>query len=226
MTTTAATGNSTGTLSSDQLSALNTRKSNSALATAKEQSDRFLKLLTTQLQNQDPMNPMDNAQMTSQMAQISTVTGVETLNASLQALSSQFVQMQALQGAAMVGRQVMVAGDRLAIAEGMGKGSYDLGSSATGVKVDVLNSAGGVVQTIQMGAQDGGRHTFEWNAGNTADSANYRFRVSATGTGGSAVTATTLMHDTVQAVNTGGTTLQLQLQHSGSVGYDGIKALN
>ena len=54
--------------------------SNVGAATAKEASDRFLKLLVTQLKNQDPLNPMDNAQMTSQMAQISTVSGIEKLD--------------------------------------------------------------------------------------------------------------------------------------------------
>ena len=81
--------------------------------TAKEASERFLKLLVTQLQNQDPMNPVDNAQMTSQMAQISTVSGIEKLNTTVAGLNSQFVQMQALQGASLVGRDVIVPGNQL-----------------------------------------------------------------------------------------------------------------
>ncbi|MBC7732104.1 MAG: flagellar hook assembly protein FlgD, partial [Bacteriovorax sp.] len=58
--------------------------------------DRFLKLLVTQLKNQDPLSPMDNAQLTSQIAQINTVSGIATLNTSVQTLSSQFLQMQSL----------------------------------------------------------------------------------------------------------------------------------
>ena len=84
-------------------------------------ADRFLKLLVAQMQNQDPLNPMDNAQVTSQMAQINTVTGIEKLNTTVQGLNSQFVQMQALQGAALVGRDVIVAGNRLAVADGVGR---------------------------------------------------------------------------------------------------------
>ena len=61
--------------------------------------DRFLKLLVTQLKNQDPLSPMDNAQLTSQIAQINTVSGIATLNTSVQTLSTQFLQMQSLQGA-------------------------------------------------------------------------------------------------------------------------------
>ena len=70
--------------------------------------DRFLKLLVAQMQNQDPLNPMDNAQVTSQMAQINTVSGIEKLNTTVPGLNSQFVQLQALQGATLVGRDVTV----------------------------------------------------------------------------------------------------------------------
>ena len=78
-------------------------------------SDRFLKLLVAQMQNQDPLNPMDNAQVTSQMAQINTVTGIEKLNTTVQGLNGQFVQLQALQGASLVGRDVIVAGNRCSV---------------------------------------------------------------------------------------------------------------
>ncbi len=222
---TATTSTASGTASTTaNYDFLNTRK-DTALSTAKEQSDRFLKLLTTQLKNQDPLNPMDNAQMTSQMAQISTVSGIETLNASLRALSTQFMQLQVLQGAALVGHDVLLKGDRLSISDGVGRGSFDLAANASAVKVDVLNAAGGVVDSIELGAKSAGRQAFEWDAGQATDSAGYRFRVSASGSSG-AVGATALMHDKVVSVNTGGSALQLQLQRSGSVGYDGISALN
>src|SRR4051794_1170360 len=92
-------------------------------------SDRFLKLLVTQLQNQDPLNPMDNAQVTSQMAQINTVTGIEKLNTTVQGLNSQFVQLQALQGASLVGRDVLMQGDALQTSDGAGTGGFELGSA-------------------------------------------------------------------------------------------------
>ena len=67
-------------------------------------TDRFLKLLVTQMRNQDPLNPMDNAQVTSQLAQINTVTGIERLNESIKGMSGQMFQSQALQGASLIGR--------------------------------------------------------------------------------------------------------------------------
>src|SRR3954451_24813425 len=93
-------------------------------------SDRFLKLLVAQMQNQDPLNPMDNAQVTSQMAQINTVTGIDKLNTSVQGLSGQFVQMQALQGAALVGHDVIVPGNKIAVADGVAVGGFELANPA------------------------------------------------------------------------------------------------
>jgi flagellar basal-body rod modification protein FlgD len=89
----------TGSSAADVYAALNGNTSSTATSSSQASADRFLKLLVTQLQNQDPLNPMDNAQMTSQMAQINTVQGIEKVNESIQAMSSQFVQMQAMQGA-------------------------------------------------------------------------------------------------------------------------------
>src|SRR5215217_2158402 len=100
---------------------------------AKATSDRFLKLLVAQMQNQDPLNPMDNAQVTSQMAQINTVNGIEKLNTTVQGLSGQFVQMQALQGANLIGRDVIVPGNKMDIDNGVGQGGFELASAADAV---------------------------------------------------------------------------------------------
>jgi flagellar basal-body rod modification protein FlgD len=69
--------------------------------------DRFLKLLVAQLTNQDPMNPLDNAQMTSQMAQINTVTGLQNLNLTMQSMAEEFSTMQQIQGISLIGRSVL-----------------------------------------------------------------------------------------------------------------------
>ena len=200
----------------------------SATKAAKEveaTADRFLKLLVTQMQNQDPLNPMDNAQVTSQMAQINTVSGIEKLNRSVEALSGQFVQMQALQGAALVGHDVTVVGNQMAIRDGVGEGGFELAGPADAVKVEVLSPAGQVLDTMNLGAQTSGMHSFDWAAGaNTNDSA-LTFRVTAT-LGTATVASTALMRDKVDAVSTSGNTLNLELQNSGTVAYADVKALN
>ncbi|MDL2338916.1 MAG: flagellar hook capping FlgD N-terminal domain-containing protein [Pseudomonadota bacterium] len=187
--------------------------------------DRFLKLLITQMQNQDPLNPMDNAQVTTQIAQINTVKGIETLNTSVGGLSSQFTQMQALQGASLVGRDVVVAGNVLDITDGVGQGGFELSGAADAVKVEVLSPAGQVVDTIALGAMGSGMHSFDWPTTTATNDSGLHFRVTASN-GTVTSTPTTLMRDRVNAITTSGNTLNLELQNSGSVPYSSVKALN
>jgi flagellar basal-body rod modification protein FlgD len=194
-------------------------------ASAQETSDRFLKLLVAQMKNQDPLNPMDNAQVTTQMAQIQTVQGVQTLNTSLHSLSGQFLQMQTLQAASLVGKQVVVPGNQLSVADGVGEGGFVLGADATAVKVEVLNPAGQVVGTMNFGAQSAGAHAFTWTAGNVDTRGAMTFRVSAVN-GSNAVESTGLMQDTVTAVGNAGGNLTLQLQNAGNVPYSTVQSLN
>jgi len=188
-------------------------------------ADRFLKLLVAQMQNQDPLNPTDNAQVTSQMAQINTVTGIARLNETVQGLNSQFVQMQALQGAALVGRDVIVPGSRMDIAEGKGQGGFELTSAADAVRLEVLNAGGHVIDTVQLGAQTAGRHGFDWDATKAGTDTSLTFRITAT-SGATTLTSTALMRDRVAAVSTGGDQLTLELERSGSTPYASIKAFN
>jgi flagellar basal-body rod modification protein FlgD len=187
-------------------------------------ADRFLKLLVAQMKNQDPLNPMDNAQVTSQMAQINTVDGISKLNETVKGLNSQFVQLQALQGASLVGRNVTVQGDRLAVTDGIGEGAFDLGATSDHVKLEVLSGAGIVLGTQDLGALSAGRHAFEWPAGAYTDAEGLRFRISAT-SGAATVTTTPLAIDRVQAVSLDGDTLTLQLQRSGAVPYSAVKTV-
>jgi flagellar basal-body rod modification protein FlgD len=199
----------------------------SAIKTANDagSADRFLKLLVAQMQNQDPLSPMDNAQVTSQMAQINTVSGIEKLNQTVQGLNAQFVQMQALQGASLVGRDVIVPGNALSIADGVGQGGFELAAPADAVKVEVLGPSGQVIDTLALGAQASGLHGFEWPAGSATDASGLRFRVTAT-SGATAVTTTALMRDRIDAVATGGDSLTLELARSGQVPYASVKAFN
>ena len=193
---------------------------------AKEASERFLKLLVTQLQNQDPMNPVDNAQMTSQMAQISTVSGIEKLNGTVEGLTRQFVQMQAMQGASLVGKDVILKGDKLSVSSGVAGGVYQVDAAAQSVKAEILSPAGLVVDTLNLGGQAAGRHDFVWPGGSAvSESAGYRFRITAV-SGSTPVGSTTLMRDKVDAVNTNGAALTLELLRNGQVPYSAIAAVD
>ena len=205
----------------------------SAVTSASDASsaDRFLKLLVAQMQNQDPLNPLDNAQVTSQMAQINTVNGIEKLNTTVQGLQSSFTQMQALQGASLVGHDVIVAGNKMDFSDGTGAsgttgvGGFELTSPADAVKVEVLNAAGHVVDTMQLGASTAGRHSFEWDSTKFGTDTNLTFRVTATN-GAATLSSTALMRDKVLAVSTAGDKLTLDLARSGYVPYADIKEFN
>lgn len=188
-------------------------------------SERFLKLLVTQMQNQDPLNPMDNAQVTSQIAQINTVTGIEKLNQTVQALSGRMLQNQALQGAGLVGRNVLLEGNQLAFADGVGTAGFELSSAADSVKVEILSPGGRVIDTLDLGAQNVGRSGFEWAppAGSSTDGLS--FRVTAT-SGATVLSATPLTTDRVNAVSTTGDTLTLELARGGSTAYSRVKAIS
>ncbi len=204
-----------------------TLPASSAAVDAASTSDRFLKLLVAQMQNQDPLSPMDNAQVTSQMAQINTVSGIEKLNTTVAGLSSQFAQLQTVQGAALVGHDVIVAGNRLAIdaTAAVGQGGFELTGAADAVKVEILAPSGAVMQTINLGAESAGVHSFDWPSGTATSASGLTFRVSAT-SGGVTAPATALMRDRVDAVSTAGNSFTLELQNSGTVPYSSVKAFN
>jgi flagellar basal-body rod modification protein FlgD len=197
---------------------------------ANASADRFLKLLVAQMQNQDPLNPMDNAQVTSQMAQINTVNGIEKLNTGLQGLSSQFMQLQVMQGTALVGRDVVVPGNHIAMTDGVGRAGYELSGAAKTVKVEISNAAGKVLDTIELGKQTAGIHDFEWTPGDklpaNTDPSTLRFKVTSSTGEGAAKEATALMVDRVNSISTSGKNLNLELQVSGPLEYSKVKAFN
>lgn len=168
--------------------------------------DRFMKLLVTQLKNQDPLNPMDNAQMTSQMAQISTVSGIDKLNTTLQALSASMTPNQTLQAANMIGHGVLVPGNGVDLAAGVGLGGFDMTQSVDSAKVSVYDKAGVLVSSIDLGAQPAGITKWQWdgkdNAGTVLPNGAYTFKVDVS-QAGNAVAATGLQYGVVGSVTQG-----------------------
>lgn len=194
-------------------------------SSAQAVQDRFLKLLVAQLDNQDPMNPLDNAQMTSQIAQLNTVTGIENLNNTVSTVLSQMASMQALQGAAMVGHDVLTEGSALQVSDAVGRGGFDLATSADSVKVQVRTAGGTLVDTIEMGGLAAGRHSFTWDAAAYAGStAGLSFTVLPTA-GNVPVTATALQRSRVEAVSSENNVLTLQLAGGQSLPYSSVKAI-
>jgi flagellar basal-body rod modification protein FlgD len=207
--TTAATGTPTSSTGSADMNAA---------------QDRFLKLLVAQLNNQDPMNPMDNAQMTSQMAQINTVTGIQQVNDTLKSMAEQFTAMQVLQGSNMVGHNVLVEGNTLTPINGVASAAIDLTARAESVKVDILSPGGQVIDTLNLGALDAGRHSFDWDASKYQGIGDPTFKVTAT-LGGKAIDNTSMSQATVVSIGSDSTGMKVQLQGRTAVPYSSIKAI-
>lgn len=197
--------------------------STTSTAATSEASDRFLKLLVTQMQNQDPLNPLDNAEVTSQMAQISTVTGMETLNANVSTLNSRVVQLQAMQAASLVGREVAYEGNTLRQADGMGDGGFELSANADLVTIEIRNAADQVIGTVEQHGVEAGRHSFAYDVPTVNEGQPLHFTVAATNAG-TAVGAMALAQDRVTAASSFGDTLALELANGQRISNDAVWA--
>jgi flagellar basal-body rod modification protein FlgD len=190
--------------------------------------DRFLKLLVTQLNNQDPLNPMDNAQVTTQMAQISTVTGIEKLNGTVGDMMSSFMAAQSVQAGSLIGRGVLGEGSTLLLEQNGATAGAVLGQAADRVTVNITAPSGQLVRTLELGAQRPGTLTFSWNgvtdAGTAAPPGAYQFEVKAIQQG-KAVDAQPLGFGRVQSVTLGGEGLTLETQGLGPLSLDQVKRI-
>ena len=197
----------------------------SATTSAQDQSDRFLKLLVAQLNNQDPMNPMDNAQMTTQIAQINTVSGIQQLNDTIKSMAAQYTSMQVMQGASMIGHQVVADGSSMSINAGVGTAALNLDADASAVQVQVLSPGGQVVDQLNLGAMAAGQHNFQWDASQYTAGGTPTFTVTAK-QGANSVTATPLVRDTIASVGTDSSgAMNMTLKSGASVAYSAIKSL-
>ena len=126
------------------------------------QSD-FLKLMTTQLQNQDPFAPMENGDFIAQMAQFSTVTGIAEMGESLKSLSNQLGEFRIATATNLLGHSVLVPGNKVRPnSEGEIHGVLDLPRASSATNIVFSNTAGEVVHSIDLGSQASGLVGFTW----------------------------------------------------------------
>ncbi|RVT83128.1 flagellar hook assembly protein FlgD [Inhella crocodyli] len=203
----------------------NAAKTSDAAKKAQENQDRFLTLLVAQMKNQDPMNPMENAQLTSQIAQIQTVTGIDQLNTSIEKMGAQFSQNASMQGVAMIGRDVTLSGNRMQMGNDGAVGTFSLSGAADNVTVEVTTAAGTVIDTVQLGAATSGRHSFSWTREGYSPDQELHFRVKAT-RGATAVASETFSRDRVVAVNTDGAKLGFVLASGNTTTFDDILSVD
>ncbi len=161
--------------------------------------NNFFQLLTTQLENQDPLDPMTSDQFAAELAQFSTANGVQSLDSSF----------SATQAVGLVGHNVAVSGNALVLGtSGTATGAFNLASAANSVAVTITNSSGQAVTTVNLGATAAGIQTFSWNGkgadGSTEPPGTYSVSVQALGPGGTTVAALPYAVAPVTAVALGG----------------------
>ena len=210
------------------LASINTRNK-SVAKVDEDMGARFLTLLTTQLKNQDPLSPMENAEVTSQLAQMSTVDGIERLNSMFKAFLEGQSANDSMQAAALVGRGVLVEGKHLALTEAGAIGGFELDGAADKVVLSIKDAAGLVVKQIQIDDLDAGSQNFVWdgtaNDGARAADGVYSLELSATTLDGEKVTGRTLEFGAVSSVIRGPKGTDFQVGTLGVFKYDDIKQI-
>jgi flagellar basal-body rod modification protein FlgD len=200
-----------------------------SLTSAADQEDRFMKLLVAQMKNQDPLNPMDNAQMTSQIAQINTVGGIEKLNITVSSLLAAFNSLQAQSAQQLPGRSVLVEGSALTLDEAGATGGVELAAAADKTTVEIVDSAGRSVRTLALGKSSAGARSFAWDGrgddGQSAPVGTYRIRVAASAAGKDVgITALTAARVESVSSGSGSSGVQVDLGAAGTRAYSDIKS--
>lgn len=192
--------------------------------------DTFLELMVTQLKNQDPFEPMENGDFLGQIAQFGAVSGLDQLNESFSALSASLTGNQALQAGDLVGREVLAPSNtgELKLGEAV-RGMVELDSSTQRLTMNVIDSVGQTVRTIELGPHAAGPVEFSWDGiasdGQFAPPGLYQIQVQAAYYDGTEDLQTNL-YSTVQSVSIGGAGLTLNLGDQGSVSLDDVKQIH
>ena len=204
-----------------------------AASPAKKQQlgqDDFLRLMTEQLKNQDPLKPMDSTAFLGQLAQFSTVSGIQSLNTSFDSLSGSMTSNQALPAAGLVGERVLVPSDTGTLgATGSLDGAVDVPTGAGSVGVDVVDAAGTTLRTIDLGAQPQGLAHFTWDGtlagGARAPAGGYTLRAHAN-VGGKVQSLSSLAVGRVDSVTLNGTDgLVLNLAGMSPVAFNQVRQI-
>ncbi len=186
----------------------------SAASAAMKQSigmnkDDFLKLFMTQLQNQDPLNPMDSTQQISQLAQLTQVEQSYNTNSNLQSIISALGASSALSAISFVGNEVTAAGSGVALKDGGGADiKFTVPKAADQVSVNIMNANGDVVRTLTGGATAAGESTLAWDgkdaSGTQLPSGTYSVAVTGQDAAGNSFACTPFIRGTVEGINFAG----------------------
>ena len=193
--------------------------------------EQFFELMVAQLQNQDPLKPLESNEFLSQVAQFSAVSGIEDMRSSMAELAASMQSNQALQASMLVGREVLVPGNVATLIPGESySGVVDLGVSSPQVNLDVFDSAGQLVRQISLGAHEAGPVRFSWDgltdSGQAAPAGIYSVRANAMVDGQNEAMGT-FIQTRVDSVTLGSqpSGLILNLKDIGPVSFNDVREL-
>ena len=169
------------------------------LDTSATGKDDFLKMMIAQLQNQDPLNPLDGTDFTAQLAQFSSLEQLSNMNTQLETLGLYQSSLNNSQSVSFIGREITARGDVIKADGSSVEFAYNLSESAD-VKVGIYDENGTLVDTLNLGIQPGGDNSVAWDSSKVA-AGNYSFDVSANDVNGNAVSAYTMITGKVNGVS-------------------------
>lgn len=174
-------------------------------STTLDQGD-FLKLMTAQLKNQDPFEPVDNTQMVAQMAQFSSLAGISEMNTTLKAISDKLAGTSASEALAYVGRNVLTAGDTAyGRTTGGVAGAVEIDGDVAGLTVSIQSADGQLLRALPLGPRRAGTVDFDWDgktdSGADAGAGPFTVRASAADAAGATIATRTLVWAPVAAVS-------------------------
>jgi flagellar basal-body rod modification protein FlgD len=231
---TTGTGTPTGTASNAGTGSTATSASASAAAVGTLGGTDFLTLMLAQLQNQDPTSPVDSNTFLTQLAQLSEVQGITSLNTSFGALSSSLTSNQAMQASSLLGHQAMVNSSTATLAApgATVTGAVNVPQSTSQVTLSITDSTGALVSQVNLGAQSAGLANFSWNGttvnGSAAPAGTYTLTAQYAGATSGSTAATTLVNGTVESVSmgAGSTGLTLNVAGVGSVPFSSLQQIS
>ncbi len=198
---------------------------------ASELGEEFMSLLVAQLKNQDPLNPMENSEFTSQIAQINTVSGIDKLNNTLASITGQIDASQKLQAGAMVGRGVLVEGNKIQVGKDVVLPfGIELDGDAAKVTATITDGSGRTINQYDLGEIKAGVQSFNWDGTDASktrvEDGAYQVTIAATDSSGRAVASRALQYGYVSGVMTANNATRLDLgPNMGSVAFNDVKQI-
>lgn len=209
----------------DRLAASNTPTSKASLG----QAD-FLTLLVAQLTHQDPLNPMQDTDMTSQLAQFSSLEQLTKINDGVQSLNTVMGKSDLLSAAGYIGKEIKAQGYKISVAEGNASTIYyGFSESVTEIFMNIYDSEGAIVRTVELGSKEAGTYQYKWDGrdenGNLVEDGTYGVGILGKDVDGKAVMVQTEISGTVDAVVNESGTQYLRLKDGRFVSFLNVKEI-